>query len=74
MPNIAANGDGVADFDLPVSDEVNIGKADPYDIAGHAVIVHADPDDYHSQPSGNAGARVACGVITTDNAQAPATR
>ncbi|MEE7561308.1 superoxide dismutase family protein, partial [Xanthomonas sp. Kuri4-2] len=28
-----------------------------------AIVVHADPDDYRSQPSGNAGARLACGVI-----------
>ena len=33
-------------------------------IIGRAVIVHAAPDDYASQPAGNAGARVACGLIT----------
>jgi Cu-Zn family superoxide dismutase len=32
-------------------------------IVGKAIIIHADPDDLTSQPSGNAGARVACGVI-----------
>ena len=30
---------------------------------GSALVVHADPDDYRSQPSGNSGDRVACGVI-----------
>jgi len=35
----------------------------PESIIGHAVIVHAKADDLKSQPSGNAGARVACGVI-----------
>lgn len=32
-------------------------------IVGHALIVHANPDDLTTQPSGNAGPRVACGVI-----------
>lgn len=34
-----------------------------HSIVSRAVIVHIDPDDLHSQPTGNAGARIACGVI-----------
>lgn len=33
------------------------------EIIGRTVIVHAGPDDFHTQPSGNAGAKIACGVI-----------
>ncbi|HOV70119.1 MAG TPA: superoxide dismutase family protein, partial [Clostridia bacterium] len=33
------------------------------DIIGKAVIIHQNPDDYVSQPSGSAGKRLACGVI-----------
>ena len=35
-------------------------------IIGKAVIVHAAPDDVNAQPSGNAGARLVCGVIKQD--------
>lgn len=33
------------------------------DILGRTVIVHSDPDDFRSQPAGNPGAKIACGVI-----------
>ncbi len=35
----------------------------PASIVGRGLIIHADPDDYKTQPTGNAGARIACGVI-----------
>ncbi|MBE0646811.1 MAG: superoxide dismutase family protein [Bacteroidales bacterium] len=35
----------------------------PHSIVGYSIIVHAQEDDLISQPTGNAGARVACGVI-----------
>ena len=36
---------------------------DANSILNRSVVIHADPDDYKSQPAGNSGKRVACGVI-----------
>ncbi|HLS85965.1 MAG TPA: superoxide dismutase family protein [Burkholderiales bacterium] len=35
----------------------------PGSVVGRAIVIHADPDDFKSQPAGNSGARIACGVI-----------
>lgn len=35
----------------------------PLQVKGFTVIVHEMPDDYHTQPSGNSGKKIACGVI-----------
>ncbi|MCA0392643.1 MAG: superoxide dismutase family protein [Proteobacteria bacterium] len=60
--NILANDQGVAMVDTLLQG-VTLGDGAATDILGKGVIVHADPDDYTTQPTGNAGARLACGVI-----------
>ncbi|HJS36073.1 MAG TPA: superoxide dismutase family protein [Pseudoxanthomonas sp.] len=62
MNNLTANADGVAKVDAHV-EGVTLGGGAVNDVATRALIVHAAPDDYASQPAGNAGARVACGII-----------
>ncbi|RFC63556.1 superoxide dismutase family protein [Fulvimarina endophytica] len=64
MENFTAGDDGSATFEafnsyLTLSD----GDAPVLDSDGSAIIVHGGPDDYESQPAGDAGDRVACGVI-----------
>lgn len=49
-----------------VNDRVTLSTAvkhSLFDADGSAIVIHAEADDYKSQPSGAAGARVACGVI-----------
>jgi Cu-Zn family superoxide dismutase len=41
----------------------------PRGILGRSVVVHAAPDDYASQPSGNSGGRIACGVIRSTSGE-----
>lgn len=55
-----ANGKAVANFSI-IGVTVAPG---PTSIVGRALVVHKDPDDYKTQPTGNSGGRVACGVIT----------
>ena len=35
----------------------------PEEIIGRTVVIHSQPDDFRSQPAGNAGEKIACGVI-----------
>ena len=63
IDNIVADASGVAHVNTHVVG-ISLGGGGSNDLAGRAIVVHAAPDDYTSQPSGNAGARIACGVIT----------
>ena len=63
MDNIVANAQGVARVDVHARG-VTLGGGAANDVAGKAVIVHAAADDYRTQPTGNAGGRVACGIVT----------
>ena len=61
MPSLKADASGVARGSF-VLDDVTV-VAGPASVVGRGLIVHKDPDDYKTQPTGNAGARVACAVI-----------
>lgn len=62
LPSLKADAQGVARFSFESNGiSVGGGKAD---IIGRGLIVHRDPDDYTTQPTGNAGPRLACAVIT----------
>ena len=61
LPNLVADAAGNAVFRAEVSGlSLNDG---PTGIVGRSIVIHADPDDYKSQPAGNSGKRIACGTI-----------
>ncbi len=67
LGNLQSDAQGSAKVELNLPGlNLNSGE-DTFSIANKAVIVHADPDDLVSQPAGNAGVRIGCGVIKTTN-------
>jgi superoxide dismutase, Cu-Zn family len=61
LGNVMADGDGKAEFRTETKGlSVEAGKSGS--IVGHSVVLHADAHD-QTQPAGNAGARIACGVL-----------
>jgi Cu-Zn family superoxide dismutase len=60
MPNIMSDASGNANYRATLTDFSLVGDQT---IIGRAVVVHRDPDDYKSQPAGNSGPRIGCGLI-----------
>lgn len=65
LPNIVVGEDGSAVYEY-VTDRVALtpGGNSLFDEDGSALVIHAGPDDQMTDPAGNSGARVLCGVIT----------
>lgn len=65
MPNMLVGADGTGELEYVISGGMIRGGATPLlDADGAAVVIHAKADDNKSDPAGNAGGRVACGVLT----------
>lgn len=61
MANLVADAKGESTVSFEVDTmRVDAGK---YGVLQRALIIHSNPDDYASQPVGNAGGRIACGII-----------
>ncbi len=60
LGNLVADDEGVAHYER-VDNVIQLDGPDT--IVGRSVVVHSNADDFQTQPTGNAGGRVACGVI-----------
>lgn len=61
LPNVTAGADGRGTLHFTVPEA---SLASLFDADGAALVVHAAGDDYRTDPSGNSGGRIACGVIS----------
>jgi Cu-Zn family superoxide dismutase len=65
LPNLIVGTDGSGRLEATISGAKIDGSATPLlDTDGAAIVIHAGADDYRTDPSGNSGARVACGLFT----------
>jgi Cu-Zn family superoxide dismutase len=60
MPNMSVVADGTGSIKYTV-EGATLGAL--LDADGAAIVIHATADDYKSDPAGNAGARLACGIV-----------
>jgi Cu-Zn family superoxide dismutase len=64
MPNLSVGPDGTGKGEsLARGASLDAGPGTLFPDGGTAVVLHAAPDDMKSDPAGNAGARIACGVV-----------
>ena len=65
LPDMYVNKDGVGRYEVLMDGiRLDSGGTSVFDADGSAVVVHASPDDNTTDPAGNSGDRIACGVIT----------
>lgn len=64
LPNLTAGADGKGSLIVPLADNPAQLRTELFDADGTAVVIHAGPDDYRTDPAGDSGSRIACGVLT----------
>ena len=64
LPNLTVGADGTGILEITVPGAwLSGGSAAMLDSDGAALVIHERPDDYRTDPSGNSGARIACGIF-----------
>jgi Cu-Zn family superoxide dismutase len=64
LPNVTIGAAGAGTVSTTLRGTREEVLASLFDTDGTAIVVHANADDYRTDPSGNSGARIACGVLT----------
>lgn len=66
LPDLYVGKDGTGDLELLVPAVTLLGEGPQslFHPGGTSLVIHASPDDGKTDPAGNAGARIACGVVT----------
>jgi len=64
LPNITVAPDGTGRMET-TTEQLTLGSGPQsvWDADGSALVIHANPDDFKTDPTGNAGNRIACGVL-----------
>ena len=63
LPNLTADASGNVVTEIPVSMNIKSLFTAMFDADGTSIVIHTAADDYATDPSGNSGARIACGVF-----------
>jgi Cu-Zn family superoxide dismutase len=63
LPNLVADSQGAAALSVELSGTAEDLLAQMFDGDGAALVIHTAADDYRTDPTGNSGARIACGVL-----------
>ena len=64
MPNLEVGTSRTASTTVDIGPDTAAYRNYLFDADGTAIVIHAGPDDYRTDPAGDAGSRVACGVLT----------
>ena len=63
LPNLSVGADGTGSMEFALDGKAGDIESALFDADGTAIVVHAGPDDYATDPSGDSGSRIACGVF-----------
>jgi Cu-Zn family superoxide dismutase len=63
LPNLDVDEHGAGRLEFAIAGATTSGAGGLFDADGTSLVIHAAADDYRTDPSGNSGARIACGVL-----------